>query len=169
MNIIAILTVLSFVLSFCAIVIPSILSYISKRYDLKIKQLEYQQENIIKNYETILEAFQDFTAHSGAILSRIDSKEAPTTDELQRFEASCLKCLLFLEENNREAFQRFRILVKIRFGHTDPRAKSPIPSLLGSDSILKALGGRPADDTYSSFNQCVTIAKEMLQTILQQE
>ncbi|MBC2676237.1 hypothetical protein [Listeria booriae] len=159
------------ILSVCAIFVPTIGSYISKRFDLKMKELEFKKDLSVNNYSTVLTAFQEFTVASGAVLSRIDLKEMPSRNELQTFESACLKCLLFLDEEDRNQFQKFRVLVKIKFGHTDPRGTGPYLFHMDfiQSAMLKSLGGTPPDATYSAFNRCVSIAHRHIGELLTQK
>lgn len=152
-----------------AIFTPMLSTWIIRKYDYKLKKIELQKDFLDNSYSKVIESLQDFVINSGKILSRIDSSQQPSRDEIQNFEASCLKCLLFLEENERNQFQEFRILVKLRFGHSDPRGKrSTIFSKTSTrtlNQLQSALGIIPEDEVYSAFNKCITIAVTKLKTL----
>lgn len=158
---------LVFVISFSTIFFPIVTTILNRKYDLAFKKIEFKRETLQTNHSQTLQTFQDFILATGKILTRIDSSQTPSRIEIQDFETACLKCLLFLNEEDRKTFQTFRILVKIRFGHKDPRGSSNFGILntmkLVMDSMESSFGRIPEDKIYSKFNECITIATKYLE------
>ncbi|MDT1958436.1 hypothetical protein MX629_08385 [Carnobacterium divergens] len=166
---------LALIISLSTIIVPVIATVLNRRYDLKLKQIDYKRESLKTNRSQTLVTFQEFVVATGKILTRIDTSQIPSREEMQTFESSCLKCLLFLKEDDRQEFQQFRILVKLRFGHKDPRGSVTSNFLMTetlikvTKSLQKSLGIEPSDDVYASFNRCITIANNYLELFESQE
>jgi len=151
-------------------------TWFTKRYDLRLKKIELNKESLDVSYNNVVETFQNFVVNSGNILTRVDSSEKPTRKELQDFEASCLRCLLFLESQDREVFQEFRILVKIRCGHTDPRERTGDYRLFTEAAVSYAslamknlYGAKDEDKVFTAFNKCISIAASKLEQLERQK
>lgn len=151
-------------------------TWFTKRYDLRLKKIELNKESLDVSYNNVVETFQNFVVNSGNILTRVDSSEKPTRKELQNFEASCLRCLLFLEHQDREVFQDFRILVKIRFGHADPREKNADYRLFNEAAAVRMMltmknfyGAKDEDKVFTAFNKCISIAASKLEQLERQK
>lgn len=164
---------LIFVISFSTIFFPIVTTILNRKYDLAFKKIEFKRETLQTNHSQTLQTFQEFILATGKILTRIDSSQTPSRIEIQDFETACLKCLLFLNEEDRKTFQTFRILVKIRFGHKDPRGTNNFSFFnsiqLVKDSMFAAHGIVQEDKVYSKFNECITIATKYLETFEIQE
>lgn len=149
-----------------ALITPVITTWINRKYDHKMKVVELQKDYLSKHYSRSFDTFQNFITNSGNLLIKIDGGKTPSKIEIQKFETSCLKCFLFLSEEDRESFQEFRIIVKKELGFSDPRGMSVMQAtilpFLQATRVLSALA-TPENEIYSSFNKCIAIANETLQ------
>ncbi|HFI0621405.1 TPA: hypothetical protein ACGO3V_000873 [Streptococcus suis] len=159
------LTYLSLLIALMTIIIPGVTTWISKRYDLSLKMLELTKEGHFKTYNRAYFVFQEFIEQSGKIVAIIDSGETPSSKDIQKFESTALKCLIFLPESDRKQFDSFRITVKIKLGQADPRG-TPTPfeqSASVFTSVLRSVFSRAdIDDLYKEFNQVIPILANRL-------
>ncbi|MEI4336643.1 hypothetical protein [Streptococcus suis] len=159
------LTYLSLLIALMTIIIPGLTTWISKRYDLSLKMLELTKEGHSKTYNRAYFVFQDFIEQSGRIVAIIDSGDAPSSKDIQKFESTALKCLIFLNKEDRERFDSFRIAVKIKLGQADPRG-TPTPLEQSANFLASMFRGVftrvDIDDLYSEFNQVIPILTNRL-------
>lgn len=159
------LTYLSLLIALMTIIIPSVTTWISKRYDLSLKMLELTKEGHFKTYNRAYFVFQEFIEQSGKIVAIIDSGETPSSKDVQKFESTALKCLIFLPESDRKQFDLFRITVKIKLGQSDPRG-TPTPFEQSISALTNVSGiifsRADIDDLYKEFNQVIPILTNRL-------
>ncbi|MGO3616925.1 MAG: hypothetical protein ACTIN1_01710 [Pseudolactococcus laudensis] len=142
-------------------------SWINKGYEMKSKKLELKYKHIETTYIKSLEVFQNFVSQSTKIIDYIDNGNKPNSKEIQDFENSCISCYLFLNENDRAAFQEFRIEIKNRLGYKDPRYGHPFAAL----SILAAaryLSVTKEERIFSSFNKCINATNKTIESLSSQ-
>lgn len=160
-----------------SLISPMIVAYVQRRTELKSKMLDIYKESYSKRYNREYYIFQDYIEKSGIIIAKLDSSQKLSDKEIQDFEASSLKCLIFLSESERSDFDVFRINVKKALGIEDPREKKTFmhpdyfkelnKTLIGVTQLTKRT--IIVSPIYSSFNTCINIAAQRLATIQEEE
>lgn len=160
-----------------SLISPMIVAYIQRRTELKSKMLDIYKENYSKRYNREYYIFQDYIEKSGIIIAQLDSMQRPSISEIQIFESASLKCLIFLDDNERTKFDAFRIAVKKSLGIDDPREKKTPLHPEYFKEIQQAFANLAyisrktivVNPIYSSFNDCINIAAQRLATIQAEE
>ncbi|MCQ9211849.1 MULTISPECIES: hypothetical protein [unclassified Streptococcus] len=160
-----------------SLIAPVFVAHIQRKTELKSKMLDIYKENYHKRYNREYYIFQDYIEKSGVIITKLDSYQRPTTDEIQTFESASLKCLIFLDDNERTKFDTFRIAVKKSLGIDDPREKKTPLHPEYFKEIQQAFANLAyisrktivVNPIYSSFNDCINIAAQRLATIEEEE
>ncbi|GAA5356591.1 hypothetical protein [Streptococcus uberis] len=167
----------SIVILGASFIAPTFVAIVQRKTELKSKKLDIFKDNFAKRYDRQYLIFQEFIENSGRIIAMLDSKTIPDQSEIQIFESSALKCLIFLTPYERTQFDMFRINVKKELGISDPREKlTPLSSnyisqtLLGMTQIHTFLNNKKVvNKLYSSFNDCIKISSRKLIEIEEEE
>ncbi|WP_438835641.1 hypothetical protein [Streptococcus pluranimalium] len=160
-----------------SLISPAIVAYIQRKTELKSKMLDIFSENYSKRYNREYYIFQDYIEKSGIVITKLDSLRPLSTKEIQAFESSSLKCLIFLSESERLEFDTFRINVKKALGIEDPREKKTFMHPDFFKELNKQITGLTqiskktivVSPIYTSFNKCINIASKRLATIQAEE
>ncbi|MFV8064277.1 hypothetical protein ACMZ5S_07450 [Streptococcus pluranimalium] len=160
-----------------SLISPAIVAYIQRKTELKSKMLDIFSENYSKRYNREYYIFQDYIEKSGIVIAKLDSLQQLSTKEIQDFESSSLKCLIFLSESERLEFDTFRINVKKALGIEDPREKKTFMHPDFFKELNKQITGLTqiskktivVSPIYTSFNKCINIASKRLATIQAEE
>lgn len=162
---------LAFLVTLVSVIAPILTSTINKRYELKLRSAELKKESLTTNYERMYSTFKTFLTNASIVVLRFDSEKKPLISEFKQFESSCLECFLFLNEEERNAFQDFRILVKTKMGYDDPRPRYGISQTLFSqlETIASLAYVNRGDETFKKLNRCIDIANEKLEKVSQEE
>lgn len=160
-----------------SLISPAIVAYIQRKTELKSKMLDIFSENYSKRYNREYYIFQDYIEKSGIVIAKLDSLQQLSTKEIQEFESSSLKCLIFLSESERLEFDTFRINVKKALGIEDPREKKTFMHPDFYKELNKTITGLTqlskktiiVSPIYTSFNKCINIASKRLATIQAEE
>lgn len=160
-----------------SLISPAIVAYIQRKTELKSKMLDIFSENYSKRYNREYYIFQDYIEKSGIVIAKLDSLQQLSTKEIQAFESSSLKCLIFLSESERLEFDTFRINVKKALGIEDPREKKTFMHPDFHKELSKTIVGLTqlskktivVSPIYTSFNKCINIASKRLATIQAEE
>lgn len=152
---------LALIVAFASVVVPAITSWIGNRFKLKIKKLELKRELYTTEYVSTSKAFQEFISNSGIVLAKIDISDKPNPLEINKFETSCLKCFLYLDESERQSFRNFQIAIKSELGYPDPRPMFPLFKIINN----MTLGFYRGNELHRSFNRCISISNEKLQKL----
>lgn len=167
----------SFVIAFVALLSPIITSYLSKKYELKLKMIELKKGTLTDSYNRMFGVFNNFTDSSYSLMFNLEeikqNKEA-FESVLEAFEKSVNQCLLILNESERRTFESFRILIKTELGYEDPRPK--VKSFLPQSLFISNYNTFPfsqlekeGDKVYLHFNKCLEIANRKLINLEQEE
>lgn len=155
---------------------PIFSAFIERKTRLKSKLIDVYTDTYSKQYNRQYDAFQDFIERSGEMIAALATEISPTPDKIQSFESACLKCLIFLDDKERQEFDNFRISVRLKLGYTDPRGepsqleKTFLNVVNAHTKAITSWGARTdVDSIYLAFNDCIKISSQKLANLDKEE